>query len=73
MGMGGCIFLIAAGAILLLGVDWQVEGANLDLIGLIMFLVGVFGVGAYVTIYKRRRMQAPPPAAPVVEEHRYFE
>ncbi|MEV6109994.1 DUF6458 family protein [Streptomyces sp. NPDC051940] len=73
MGMGGCIFLIAVGAILLVGVDWQISGVNLDLIGLIMMLVGVFGVGAYVSIYKRRRIQAPPPAAPVVEEHRYYE
>ncbi|MQY14730.1 hypothetical protein SRB5_49060 [Streptomyces sp. RB5] len=73
MSMGGCIFLIAAGAILLVGVDWNPEAVNIDLVGLIMILVGIFGVGAYVSIYKRRRMQAPPPAAPVVEEHRYIQ
>ncbi|RFU85505.1 hypothetical protein DY218_17165 [Streptomyces triticagri] len=72
MGMGASLVMLAVGAILALAVDWQIEGVDLDIVGLIMMAVGLIGVCAYVSIFKRRRMQAPPPAAPVVEqEHRY--
>ncbi|GGO84630.1 hypothetical protein [Wenjunlia tyrosinilytica] len=73
MGIGGCIALIAVGAILTFGVNWHLAGANVDLIGLILMGVGVIGIAAYVSIFKRRRMQPPSPAAPVVEEHRYYD
>lgn len=75
MGMGASIFMLAIGAILALAVDWQVKGVNLDIVGLIMMAVGIIGICAYVSIFKRRRLQAPPPAAPVIEEehHRYYD
>ncbi len=73
MGIGGCIGLIAVGAILTFAVDWHLKGVNLGLAGLIMMGVGFIGLAAYVSIFKRRRVQPPSPAAPVVdvEEHRF--
>ncbi|AEW95398.1 MULTISPECIES: DUF6458 family protein [Streptomycetaceae] len=73
MGIGGCIGLMAVGAILTFAVDWHVKGVNLALVGLIMMGVGAIGLAAYVSIFKRRRVQPPSPAAPVVdvEEHRF--
>ncbi|MFF3562276.1 hypothetical protein ACFYXS_19775 [Streptomyces sp. NPDC002574] len=65
MGIGGCIALIAVGAILTFATDWHMAGVNLDLVGLIMMAVGVIGVAAYVSIFKRRRVVEP---MPVVEE-----
>ncbi|MFD3452233.1 hypothetical protein ACFWVC_08625 [Streptomyces sp. NPDC058691] len=65
MGIGGCIGLIAVGAILTFATDWHMAGVNLDLVGLIMMAVGVIGVAAYVSIFKRRRIVEP---MPVVEE-----
>ncbi|MFF4408919.1 DUF6458 family protein [Streptomyces sp. NPDC001262] len=72
MGMGGCIGLIAAGAILAFAVDWHVKGVNLTVVGLILMAVGVIGTSAYVSVFKRRRTQPPPPAAPVIEEDHRF-
>ncbi|MCF3100130.1 hypothetical protein IPZ58_00810 [Streptomyces roseoverticillatus] len=73
MGMGWCIGLIGIGAILTFAVDWHVDGMNVPLVGLILMAVGLIGTAAYVSIYKRRRTQLPPPAAPVVEEdHRFI-
>ncbi|RII20360.1 hypothetical protein DSC45_03970 [Streptomyces sp. YIM 130001] len=74
MGMGASLVMLAVGAILALAVDWEMQGVNLDIVGLIMMVVGLIGVCSYVSIFKRRKMQAPPPAAPVVEQdHRYYE
>ncbi|WP_432092362.1 hypothetical protein [Streptomyces sp. bgisy100] len=75
MGIGGCIGLIAVGAILTFATDWHMAGVNIDLAGLIMMAVGFIGLAAYVSILKRRRVQPPAPGAPVVEvedEHRYY-
>ncbi|MFJ4847701.1 MULTISPECIES: hypothetical protein [unclassified Streptomyces] len=65
MGIGGCIGLIAVGAILTFATDWHMAGVNLDLVGLIMMAVGVIGVAAYVSIFRRRRVVEP---MPVIEE-----
>lgn len=67
MGIGGCIGLLAIGAILTFAVDWELSGVDLDLVGLIMMAVGAIGLAAYVSILKRRRVQPPAPGAPVVE------
>ncbi|MFF3290965.1 DUF6458 family protein [Streptomyces sp. NPDC003023] len=75
MGLGGCIILIAAGAILTFATDWEVEGANLDVIGLILMAVGIIGVATFTSIARRRRVVVPP-ATPVVEDrpnHRTYE
>ncbi|QIP88172.1 hypothetical protein GLX30_33815 [Streptomyces sp. Tu 2975] len=67
MGLGGCIILIAAGAILTFATDWEVEGANLDVVGLILMAVGIIGVATFTSIARRRRVVVPP-ATPVVED-----
>ncbi|MEU0086002.1 DUF6458 family protein [Streptomyces sp. NPDC054802] len=67
MGLGGCIILIAAGAILTFATDWEVQGANLDVIGLILMAVGIIGVATFTSIARRRRVVVPP-STPVVED-----
>lgn len=44
MGIGVSIFLIAAGAILAFAVNANVEGAQLDTIGVILMVVGGIGL-----------------------------
>jgi hypothetical protein len=73
MGLGGCIGMIAVGAILTVAVDVKTDGFNVHLIGLILMAVGFIGMTAYVSVLKHRRTRAPSPAAPVVEEQRYYE
>ncbi|MFJ9540168.1 DUF6458 family protein [Streptomyces sp. NPDC101225] len=67
MGLGGCIVLIAAGAILTFATDWHMKGVNLDLVGIILMIVGLIGVTTFSSIARRRRVVVPP-ATPVVEE-----
>ncbi|MFD7918022.1 hypothetical protein ACFV3R_02115 [Streptomyces sp. NPDC059740] len=73
MGMGWCIGLLGIGAILTFAVDWHLAGINIHLVGVILMAVGIIGIASYISIFKRRRMQPPSPAAPVVEEdHRFY-
>ena len=76
MGLGGCIILIAAGAILTFATDWNMEGVNLRVAGLIMMAVGVIGVAAFTSIARHRRAVVPPVAPTVVdpesEHHRGY-
>ncbi|MFE5735111.1 MULTISPECIES: DUF6458 family protein [unclassified Streptomyces] len=65
MGLGAFIILIAVGAILTFASDWEMEGVNLDLVGLILMAVGIIGTAAYVSVLRRRRMIVPP-VAPTV-------
>lgn len=69
MGLGGCILLIAVGAILTFATDWQLEGANLDVIGLILMAVGFIGVATFTSIARRRRVIVPS-STPVIDEKR---
>jgi uncharacterized membrane protein len=67
MGLGGCIILIAVGAILTFATDWDMQGVNLDLVGVIFMIVGLIGVATFSSIARRRRVVMPP-TTPVVEE-----
>ncbi|QIJ63710.1 DUF6458 family protein [Streptomyces sp. JB150] len=67
MGLGGCIILIAVGAILTFATDWDMQGVNLDLVGIILMIVGLIGVSTFSSIARRRRVVVPP-TAPVVDE-----
>ncbi|MEU8032831.1 DUF6458 family protein [Streptomyces sp. NPDC049099] len=71
MGLGGCIILIAVGAILTFATDWHMHGVNLTVVGLILMAVGLIGVATFSGIARRRRVVMPP--TPVVEEepHRH--
>ncbi|AWI30035.1 hypothetical protein AB0K47_00050 [Streptomyces tirandamycinicus] len=71
MGLGGCILLIGAGAILTFATDWKTESVNLDLVGLIMMAVGIIGVAAFTSIARRRRALVSPVAPTVIEEPRH--
>ncbi|MFE3070871.1 DUF6458 family protein [Streptomyces sp. NPDC059247] len=70
MGLGACIILIAVGAILTFATDWELDGVNLDLVGLILMVVGFIGTVVYASVLRRRRVIVP--AAPVVtdDDHR---
>ncbi|MFB7370820.1 DUF6458 family protein [Streptomyces sp. NPDC056222] len=70
MGLGGCIILIAVGAILTFATDWELDGVNLDLMGLIMMAVGLIGLATFTSIARRRRVVVPPTAPTVVDEDR---
>ncbi|MEI7033908.1 DUF6458 family protein [Streptomyces pratensis] len=72
MGLGGCILLIGAGAILAFATDWKMDNVNVDLVGWIMMLVGLVGVFAYASIARRRRMIVPPTTAVVPEDERHY-
>jgi hypothetical protein len=67
MGLGGCIILIAVGAILTFATDWDMQGVNLDLVGVIFMIVGLIGVATFSSIARRRRVMVPP-TTPVVDE-----
>jgi drug/metabolite transporter (DMT)-like permease len=69
MGLGGCIILIAVGAILAFATDWHLNGMDLQLVGVILMVVGLIGVATFSSIYRRRRVVVPP--APVIEEERH--
>ncbi|MER8233723.1 DUF6458 family protein [Streptomyces sp. NPDC094049] len=66
MGLGACIILIAVGAILTFATDWELDGVNLDLVGLILMVVGFIGTVVYAGVLRRRRLIVP--AAPVVTD-----
>src|SRR5688572_21334882 len=67
MGLGGCIILIAVGAILTFATDWDMQGVNLDLVGIILMIVGLIGVTTFSSIARRRRVVVPP-TTPVVDD-----
>lgn len=71
MGLGGCIILIAVGAILTFATDWDMQGVNLDLVGVILMIVGLIGVTTFSSIARRRRVVVPPASTTVVEERHH--
>ncbi|MFI9004557.1 DUF6458 family protein [Streptomyces sp. NPDC053541] len=70
MGLGVCIILIAVGAILTFASDWELDGVNLDLVGLILMAVGIIGTAVYTSILRRRRVVVPPVAPTVADDER---
>ncbi|MGR4851184.1 DUF6458 family protein [Streptomyces sp. LARHCF252] len=70
MGLGGCIILIAVGAILTFATDWDMQGVNLDLVGIIFMIVGLIGVTTFSSIARRRRVVVQQPTTPVADDGR---
>ncbi|MGW1325050.1 DUF6458 family protein [Streptomyces antibioticus] len=70
MGLGGCIILIAAGAILTFATDWDMQGVNIDMVGVILMIVGLIGVTTFSSIARRRRVMVPPTTTTVVDDRR---
>ncbi|WP_405615069.1 DUF6458 family protein [Streptomyces sp. NBC_01511] len=69
MGIGGCIALIAVGAILTFATDWEAESVNLDLVGVILMAVGLIGIATFTSIAKRRRAVVTSPTV-IERDHR---
>ncbi|MFE3903143.1 DUF6458 family protein [Streptomyces sp. NPDC059153] len=72
MGLGGCIILIGAGAILAFATDWKMDTVNVGLVGWIMMIVGIIGVFVHSSIARRRRMVVPPSTTVVSEDERRY-
>jgi predicted CDP-diglyceride synthetase/phosphatidate cytidylyltransferase len=67
MGLGGCIILMAVGAVLTFATDWHVKAVNIPVVGVILMIVGLIGVTTFSSIARRRRIVVPP--TQVVEEN----
>ncbi|MFC8722975.1 hypothetical protein [Kitasatospora sp. NPDC057198] len=70
MGIGGCIILLAAGAILAFGVDWHLAGVNLTVVGVVLMAAGLIGVAVYARVLGRRRHLGRAVDEVVVDERR---
>jgi hypothetical protein len=68
MGIGGCILVFAAGAVLAFGVDWHVKGVDLPVVGVILMIAGLLGLLTYGAVLRRRRVLDRLPDAEIVEE-----
>ena len=55
MYIGSAIFLIAVGAIFRWAVSWHASGFNVQLTGLIVFLVGILGLVITLSLWVTRR------------------
>ena len=75
MGLGASLFLIAAGAILIWGVNKEVAGLDVDAIGVILMVIGIIGLVLSMIFWSswggfqgRRRAtyveEGPPPGPP---------
>ncbi|MEU8623903.1 DUF6458 family protein [Streptomyces sp. NPDC048669] len=71
MGLGGCIILIGAGAVLAFATDWKMDSVNVDMVGWIMMIVGIIGVFVYASVMRRRRMVMSPTTV-VSEDERHL-
>ncbi|MFG2450231.1 DUF6458 family protein [Streptomyces sp. M41(2017)] len=71
MGLGGCIILIAAGAILTFATDWHMAGVNLHVVGVILMIAGLIGVATFSSVARRRRVVMEPTSTTVVEERHH--
>ncbi|QMU70551.1 hypothetical protein [Streptacidiphilus sp. P02-A3a] len=73
MGIGGCIIVIAAGAIATFGVNWHLAGMNIHIVGVILMAAGLLGLATYASIYRNRFPGRRPGGEEVVEERRYYD
>jgi hypothetical protein len=65
--IGSSIVLIAVGAILYFAVTADVEGIDLQTVGLILLLLGILGLVLSLIFISRRRRAAPVERETVVE------
>ena len=73
MGIGGCVLVFAAGAVLAFGVDWHVKGVNLFVVGVVLMIAGLLGLLTYSTVFRRRRIVDRTGDADIVEERHYYD
>jgi len=72
MGFGTSLFLIAVGAILTFAVEVQVQGFNLDAVGVILMIVGGIGLVASVVFWNSWGGFGNGRRRTVVEEDPYY-
>ena len=60
MYIGSAIFLIALGAVLRWAVSWQVNGFDIRIAGLVVFLVGILGLVLTLVLWYTRRRRVSP-------------
>jgi hypothetical protein len=71
MYIGSSIFLIAVGAILRWAVSWHVSGFNVQLAGLIVFLVGILGLVITLILWFTQRSSRDRRRQDDVPAHEY--
>jgi xanthosine utilization system XapX-like protein len=71
MGIGGCILVFAAGAVLAFGVDWHLKGVDVPVVGVILMIAGLLGLLTYGAVFRRRRLLDRAPDTEIVEERHY--
>jgi membrane protein DedA with SNARE-associated domain len=59
MYIGSAIFLMALGAVLRWAVKWQVDGFDIRMAGLIIFLIGILGLVITLVLWYTRRRRTP--------------
>jgi uncharacterized protein YacL len=67
MTIGTGIALIIVGLILAFGLEFELEGLNIDVIGYILIVGGVIGLIFGLTMYNRRRTTIVERSTPVRE------
>ncbi len=79
MGIGVSVFLITLGAILAFAVDVATQGVNLEMVGVILLIVGSFGLLYSLlywndvlpwhgrTVVRKREYRDPPPRGTIRE------
>lgn len=72
MGFGTSLFLIAVGAVLTFAVEVQVQGLNLDAIGVILMIVGAIGLIASLVFWNSWGGFGGRRRSTVVEEDPYY-
>lgn len=68
MGIGVSLFLLAAGAILALAVDYQVTGVDIAAVGVILMVVGGIGLVLSMLFWSSFAPYGPGRRTTVVEE-----
>jgi Flp pilus assembly protein TadB len=71
VGIGGSIFLIAVGAILAFAVNAQIGWLDINVVGWVMMIAGLFGLVLTMWFWQSRRRTVV--AAPVADDRRVVE
>jgi len=64
MSFGGSLFLVAIGAILHFAVTATLAGIDIQVVGTILMIVGVIGFAISIWLYLQARRGAPGPPPP---------
>ena len=70
MGIGVSVFLLAVGAVLTFAVQGDLNGLDLDVVGVILMLAGAVGLALFFLVFGRRDRVVPVDRAAVVSEER---